>query len=239
MPRSHGTHSRKSPQDPSRARSRRLWRILTHNVTITAVAVGVLAGGVVLVDLDAVGGDAEPPPGAGDLSTNDMLAKLQASDMDPVVAGAVAEAKKRAHEEHEREMRALREKAKRDARAAAELKRKQEAERERERLATSNPSSAENQRYGRKMAALRGWDRCWPSLKILWTKESGWNERAENPSSGAYGIPQALPAEKLATAGRDWRTSSPTQIAWGLNYIRARYKDPCGAWAWWQAHHWY
>ncbi|MFC7729854.1 aggregation-promoting factor C-terminal-like domain-containing protein [Actinomadura keratinilytica] len=51
--------------------------------------------------------------------------------------------------------------------------------------------------------------------------------------------PQALPASKLASAGADWRTSSPTQIAWGLGYIKARYKDPCRAWAFWQRNHWY
>jgi hypothetical protein len=78
-----------------------------------------------------------------------------------------------------------------------------------------------------------------PCLERMWTKESGWNPRSENKSSGAYGIPQALPASKMATYGADYRTNPVPQIKWGLNYIKNRYKTPCGAWSFWQAHHWY
>jgi hypothetical protein len=67
-------------------------------------------------------------------------------------------------------------------------------------------------------------------LVKLWDKESGWRTTAANPSSGAYGIPQALPGEKMASAGDDWRTSARTQIKWGLGYIKDRYDTPCGAW---------
>lgn len=78
-------------------------------------------------------------------------------------------------------------------------------------------------------------------LDRLWMGESGWNPLAENPSSGAYGIPQALPAEKLAEAGSDWRTNGVTQVKWGLSYIQDRYGTPCDAWAFWQSKnpHWY
>ncbi|TAL11978.1 MAG: hypothetical protein EPN99_17185, partial [Frankiales bacterium] len=76
-------------------------------------------------------------------------------------------------------------------------------------------------------------------LDRLWQKESGWRVRATNPSSGAYGIPQALPAGKMASAGSDWRTSARTQIRWGLGYIDDRYGSPCGAWAHSRAHNWY
>ncbi|HEX3826004.1 MAG TPA: hypothetical protein VHV82_01915 [Sporichthyaceae bacterium] len=69
--------------------------------------------------------------------------------------------------------------------------------------------------------------------------ESGWNTRARNPSSGAYGIPQALPARKLASAGADWRTNPRTQIRWEIRYIHSSYGSPCGAWAYWRHHHWY
>ncbi|GGA73751.1 hypothetical protein GCM10011490_25810 [Pseudoclavibacter endophyticus] len=67
-------------------------------------------------------------------------------------------------------------------------------------------------------------------LDQLWEKESNWNPLAENPDSGAYGIPQAWPAEKLATAGDDWRTNPVTQITWGLDYIEAAYGSPCTVW---------
>jgi len=68
-------------------------------------------------------------------------------------------------------------------------------------------------------------------LDSLWTRESGWNPHADNPSSSAYGIPQALPGSKMASAGADWATNPVTQITWGLGYIRDRYGSPCGAWA--------
>ena len=69
----------------------------------------------------------------------------------------------------------------------------------------------------------------WSCLEALWTRESSWSVTASNSSSGAYGIPQALPGEKMATYGADWRTNPVTQIGWGLSYIRASYGSPCGA----------
>jgi hypothetical protein len=67
-------------------------------------------------------------------------------------------------------------------------------------------------------------------LDKLWTRESQWRHTARNPSSGAYGIPQALPGPKMATAGSDWQTNPATQIKWGLGYIKDRYSTPCRAW---------
>ncbi|MFY1689923.1 transglycosylase SLT domain-containing protein [Plantactinospora sp. WMMB782] len=78
-----------------------------------------------------------------------------------------------------------------------------------------------------------------PCLDKLWKKESGWNHRAENKNTGAYGIPQALPGTKMASAGSDWRTSPATQIKWGLGYIKGRYDTPCGAWSFFQAEGFY
>ncbi|MDX2644166.1 transglycosylase SLT domain-containing protein [Streptomyces sp. PA03-1a] len=69
--------------------------------------------------------------------------------------------------------------------------------------------------------------------------ESTWNPYAVNPSSGAYGLVQALPGSKMASAGADWRTNPATQIKWGLDYMNGRYGSPCGAWSFWQANHWY
>ncbi|MFJ9663662.1 transglycosylase SLT domain-containing protein [Streptomyces sp. NPDC101219] len=71
------------------------------------------------------------------------------------------------------------------------------------------------------------------------TRESTWNYKAVNPSSGAYGLVQALPGSKMASAGADWQTNPATQIKWGLNYMNERYGSPCGAWSFWQANHWY
>ncbi len=76
-------------------------------------------------------------------------------------------------------------------------------------------------------------------LVALWGRESGWNVYAYNASSGAYGIPQALPGEKMASAGADWATNPATQISWGLGYITGRYGSPCGAWAMSEQQGWY
>lgn len=91
----------------------------------------------------------------------------------------------------------------------------------------------------RVLLAERGWADQFGCLDSLWTKESGWDHTATNPSSGAYGIPQSLPAGKMAAAGADWRTNPVTQMRWGLDYIDAAYGSPCGAWRQSQAVNWY
>ena len=76
-------------------------------------------------------------------------------------------------------------------------------------------------------------------LDELWNSESGWNVHADNPASSAYGIPQALPGSKMASAGPDWANNAETQIRWGLGYIRSSYGTPCSAWSFKQSHGWY
>lgn len=76
-------------------------------------------------------------------------------------------------------------------------------------------------------------------LDSLWERESHWNVYADNPTSSAYGIPQALPGSKMSSAGADWATNPVTQIRWGLGYIEDRYGSPCGAWGHSQSRGWY
>lgn len=76
-------------------------------------------------------------------------------------------------------------------------------------------------------------------LDLLWIRESNWRWNADNPTSSAYGIPQALPGSKMATAGADWETNPETQIRWGLGYIKNRYGSPCAAWDHSQRVGWY
>ncbi|MDP9865074.1 MULTISPECIES: lytic transglycosylase domain-containing protein [Streptosporangium] len=102
---------------------------------------------------------------------------------------------------------------------------------------TANPTG--NKALGKQMLEARGWADQWGCLEKLWMKESGWNERAMNRYSGAYGIPQSLPGHKMASAGGDWQTNAATQIEWGLGYIKGRYGTPCGAWGHSQAKGWY
>ena len=98
------------------------------------------------------------------------------------------------------------------------------------------------QQYAQLMLKAYGWGPAqWPALKALWMGESGWNPLAHNASSGAHGIPQSLPASKMASEGSDYLTNPQTQIRWGLKYIKSRYGSPAAAYGAWQARspHWY
>lgn len=101
-----------------------------------------------------------------------------------------------------------------------------------------NPGSA--QRIAYNMMASFGFNPAtqFGCLNNIWTRESNWRYNAAN-ASGAYGIPQALPGSKMATAGADWQTDPTTQIRWGLGYIKSTYGTPCNAWAFWQGHGYY
>jgi resuscitation-promoting factor RpfB len=94
---------------------------------------------------------------------------------------------------------------------------------------------------GQQLASGYGWGTGaeWICLDELWTRESGWQMVWNYAGSGAYGIPQALPASKMASAGADYMTDPATQIRWGLGYIRGTYGDPCTAWAHETASGWY
>lgn len=110
----------------------------------------------------------------------------------------------------------------------------------------ANPPTAKeeaaNAALGERMAgaAPYNWTGAqWTALNNIVMAESGWNQKAENASSGAYGIPQALPGSKMASAGPNWETSPSTQIAWMLQYIQQRYGNPVTAWQFHLAHGWY
>ena len=113
------------------------------------------------------------------------------------------------------------------------------------RSAGSSPASSPAQPSGspqqiaRAMLGSYGWSSSqFGCLQSPWNAESGWNVHASNPS-GAYGIPQALPGSKMASAGPDWQSNPATQIRWGLGYIKGLYGSPCGAWAHEEADGWY
>lgn len=101
--------------------------------------------------------------------------------------------------------------------------------------------AAQNQKIARLLTGPLGWSSGseWDDLVKLWQRESGWSVTAKNPASGAYGIPQALPGSKMASAGKNWQTSAQVQIAWGLAYIKGRYGSPSAAWEHEQQFGWY
>ena len=144
------------------------------------------------------------------------------------------------------DIRAGREKAELDARRqrlAAQAAR--EGRQQRARAARSASRSVSYDGDPRRLAASMMAERYgWGSdqfscLSSLWERESSWQVHAENPSSGAYGIPQALPGSKMSGYGADWRDNAVTQIEWGLSYIDQSYGTPCGAWSVWQSKGWY
>ena len=104
-------------------------------------------------------------------------------------------------------------------------------------LTTADPEVA----LGQQLASAYGWGSGaeWTCLDELWTRESGWQMTWNTQGSGAYGIPQALPASKMAATGADYMTDPATQIRWGLGYIAGTYGTPCGAWAHETADGWY
>ena len=124
--------------------------------------------------------------------------------------------------------------------AAARKAAAQKAAAQKAKAAAVVKPSGSPQQIAQQMLSQYGWSQSqFSCLQPLWFHESGWNVSAENPSSGAYGIPQALPGSQMASAGADWRTNAATQIRWGLNYIHSRYGSPCGAEAHEQADNWY
>lgn len=186
----------------------------------------------------------------------DALAEARARAAAEAAARAAAEAAARAAAEaaaREAAARAAAEAAAREAaardataKAAAQAAARSTGSGKVEVPATWTPSGgmspAQARATARSMLGAYGFgDGQWGCLDSLWTGESSWNWAARNPSSGAYGIPQSLPASKMSSAGSDWLTNPATQIAWGLGYIKGRYGSPCAALAFWQGNspHWY
>jgi hypothetical protein len=134
----------------------------------------------------------------------------------------------------------LKERQHRKAAAAARQAREQ-----RDRAARSASRSVaydgNPQRIAASMMAERyGWGAGeFACLSSLWERESSWEVHASNPSSGAYGIPQALPGSKMSAYGADWQDNAVTQIEWGLAYINQSYGTPCGAWSTFRSQGWY
>jgi hypothetical protein len=106
--------------------------------------------------------------------------------------------------------------------------------------ATEDLTRRDPRTIARAMLAGYGFDADqFSCLDSIYASESGWDVHADNPSSSAYGIPQALPGSKMSSAGADWQDNAATQIRWGLGYIKERYGSPCGALSFREGHGWY
>jgi hypothetical protein len=213
--------------------------VLTHNITIMAAITAVLLG--VVANFSLGKGDAAPPAAAQQMTAADLATLFKRAEMSPALAAGVANAKRRAYEEQQKGKKGKKSESKTDStdEASQGFKTSDNAALAAGGGGGGDTSVAQNQAIAQQLNAAKGWSNCWSSLKALWNRESTWNERAQNASSGAYGIPQSLPGEKMASAGSDWRTNARTQIVWGLSYIDARYGTPCEAWAHSESVGWY
>ncbi|MBB5938187.1 aggregation-promoting factor C-terminal-like domain-containing protein [Streptomyces zagrosensis] len=170
----------------------------------------------------------------------DAEAKKSAEEAARKQAAKDASAKKSAAEQAKKD----KEKAEAEKKAAKEREKEKEQTASRSAERDSSPSSlapkssysvADVQAIARQMVPADQFQ-CFSNIV---NHESTWNYKASNPSSGAYGLVQALPASKMSSAGADWQTNPATQIKWGLGYMNEKYDSPCGAWAFWQANSWY
>ncbi|MFE1960066.1 transglycosylase SLT domain-containing protein [Streptomyces sp. NPDC059479] len=157
----------------------------------------------------------------------DASAKKSAEEAARIQAAKDAKAKKEAADEAERQ---------REAKEAAERASRDEVRSASSFASQSSYTVAQVQAMARQMMPADQYQ-CFSNIV---DHESGWNYKAQNPSSGAYGLVQALPGSKMSSAGADWQTNPATQIKWGLSYMNSdRYGSPCAAWSFWQANNWY
>ena len=210
-------------------------RAALHNALriLSLVAVLALVAGLVILTQEPGSADeAAPVPPTADASASVVLGGTAQRDAAALTRQrlSAAEAQRKAVA-----LQAARAAAARKAAVAAQVRARAEARARATRAALRNP-----QGIARILVRERGWSSSqFSCLRSLWQRESGWNPRADNPTSSAYGIPQALPGSKMASAGPDWRTNPVTQITWGLGYIENRFGTPCGAWAHSESHGWY
>jgi hypothetical protein len=238
--------SRKPPRHRKPRKSRRPSKITVTVAGTAAVATIAVASGVAAAAPETPASKAAPPGPAAAMAASASDATRQVARLK--IHLAVLEKHRLAAEAAEaRRAAARREARRREARRQAAARRAAEraAARQAQQSAGSSASapaapSGSPQQIAAAMLGSFGWSSSeFGCLQSLWNAESGWNPSASNPISGAYGIPQALPGSKMASAGPDWQSNPATQIKWGLGYIKQVYGSPCAAWSHEQSTGWY
>jgi hypothetical protein len=207
-------------------------------VGVTAVATVAVASGVATAAPDSQASQATPARPAHSEERAGAVAPANVPSQLAAVRAQLATVEPHRLLAQEQRQAAARRAAKRRAaaRRAAALAAQQAAQRSAQPAASSSGGSATPsgtpQQIAMAMLSSYGWSSSqFGCLQSLWNRESGWNPSATNPTSGAFGIPQALPGDKMASAGADWQTNPATQIRWGLGYIQQIYGSPCAAWS--------
>ncbi|MFC4497222.1 transglycosylase SLT domain-containing protein [Streptomyces ovatisporus] len=229
---------------PTPERHGRLSRLHKISAATGAAAVGVtaIAFSVVPGQKDSGNETAGSEPAARPIALQTAVDSPAAQKVDIDAQTTAADGRARTDAEDEARKKAeARAEARQEAaeqakKAERERQRKQAASRsaERSKSASAAPSGSPKQ-IARQIIGSEQQFQCFSNIV---ERESGWDVHAQNPS-GAYGLVQALPGSKMASAGPDWRNNAATQIKWGLGYMKDRYGSPCGAWSFWQANNWY
>lgn len=206
---------------------------MKHRIQIRGMAVASAVVAVATVPTLGATALADNEPSSSPVAVSRPLPVAEEDAMPPKPSGATLA---RLAEKQQRE--ALRKRAAREAREARAAR---AAEKRASRSSARTVTAGGARGIAADMAARTyGWGtEQFSCLDSLWERESGWSSTAANPSSGAYGIPQALPGSKMGAYGSDWRTNPVTQIQWGLAYIDSTYGSPCGAWDAFQSKGWY
>jgi hypothetical protein len=212
----HAAKHRRAPETPLRSRARRRLRGLALTSGVAVVATGLAVSTGVLAKPSPVNG------AAAALSASSPAKGLTASEL------------------ADREQRASR--STDDRRPAADAAKSRALSNASGAAVTRSAdlSTADPKTLAKALMPEFGMSASeFGCLDNIWSQESGWNVHADNPSSSAYGIPQALPGSKMASAGPNWESNAETQIRWGLGYIKSRYGSACSAWSYKQGAGWY
>ncbi len=205
--------------------------------TTSLAVVAALSGGVALASAESSGATPTPTGVTTGLSVSaDAPTLVPVPDhLDDSRRAAQAKRSRLAAAAHRRQVAVAA-----AARATVVAERRVAAARASRDLQRAQLAARDPRTVARALVAQRGWGSSeFSCLNRLWTKESRWQVDADNPTSSAYGIPQALPGSKMASAGADWRTNPATQVSWGLRYIADRYGTPCAAWSHSVSSNWY
>ena len=216
----------------------------------TSVASVAVASGVAMAAPDATAGQAMSVlPAARSVTSQPagqvgLANPVRQLEGDKALLAALAARRQAIAERRAAARRAAAQRAAQQRAAARRAAQQQAQQAQQATGSTANASSATPTGSPQQIALAMLGSFGWPAsefgcLQSLWNAESGWNPYASNPSSGAYGIPQALPGSKMASAGPDWQTNAATQISWGLGYIKQVYGSPCSAWSHEQSSGWY
>ncbi|MEV7358999.1 lytic transglycosylase domain-containing protein [Kitasatospora sp. NPDC091276] len=214
-----------------------------RNSLITGIATLVVASAATAaLALPQAGSTTEAAAPAAAVTVDDKAAADQAQADTAAAAAAADQAAQEAQAQAQAEAEsAAQAQAEADAKAQADAKAKADADaaasrsQARQNLTSAPALTGSPQQIAAQLVPA-GQLQCFSNIV---SRESSWNHLAVNASSGAYGLVQALPGSKMASAGSDWRTNPATQIKWGLDYMNSRYGSPCAAWSFWQNHHWY